>query len=153
MNIAVLLMGGSGSRIHSDKPKQFIKVNNKLIYQYCLDQFVSNKHIDKIILVCNDKYLSEGELTVDEIYKGISIGFESGDIAPVMCGSSLSIVGMKSLLDSIKGHFPSPDISKAKVAIDSNNEEILVKSNNDMPFSAFVFKTIVIKRVSSKTAK
>ena len=49
---------------------------------------------------------------------------------------------MKSLLDSIKGYFPSPDISKAKVAIDSNNKEILVKSNKDMPFSAFVFKTI-----------
>ncbi len=90
-----------------------------------------------------DKYLSEGELTVNEIYKGLSIGFEEGDIAPVMCGSSLSIVGMKSLLDSIKGYFPSPDISKAKVAIDSNNKEILVKSNKDMPFSAFVFKTIV----------
>lgn len=89
-----------------------------------------------------DKYLSEGELTVDEIYKGLSIGFEEGDIAPVMCGSSVSIVGMKSLLDSIKGYFPSPDISKAKVAIDSNNKEILVKSNKDMPFSAFVFKTI-----------
>lgn len=89
-----------------------------------------------------DKYLSEGELTVDEIYKGLSIGFEEGDIAPVMCGSSVSIVGMKSLLDSIKGYFPSPDISKAKVAIDSNNKEILVKSNKDMPFSAFIFKTI-----------
>ena len=48
----------------------------------------------------------------------------------------------ESLLDSIKGYFPSPDISKAKVAIDSNNKEILVKLNKDMPFSAFVFKTI-----------
>lgn len=89
-----------------------------------------------------DKYLSDGELTVDEIYKGFSIGFESGDIAPVMCGSSSSIVGMQSLLASIKGYFPSPNKSKAKKAIDIDKKEILVKSNSDMPFSALVFKTI-----------
>ena len=89
-----------------------------------------------------DKYFSDGELTVDEIYKGFSIGFESGDIAPVMCGSSSSIVGMQSLLASIKGYFPSPNKSKAKLAIDSNNEEIAIKASSEMPFSAFVFKTI-----------
>ena len=50
----------------------------------------------------------------------------------------------ESLLDSIKGYFPSPDISKAKVAIDSNNKEILVKLNKDMPFSAFVLKQLLI---------
>ncbi|EGT3617363.1 elongation factor G [Clostridium perfringens] len=89
-----------------------------------------------------DKYLSDGELTVEEIYRGFSIGFESGDIAPVMCGSSSSIVGMQSLLASIKEYFPSPNRSKAKLAIDSNNEEMAIKSTSEMPFSAFIFKTI-----------
>ncbi|MGG5460105.1 elongation factor G [Clostridium sp. B9] len=89
-----------------------------------------------------DKYFSEGELTVDEIYKGFSIGFENGDIAPVMCGSSLSIVGMQSLLSSIKGYFPSPNMSESKIATDSNEDEIAVKVDSEMPFSAFVFKTI-----------
>lgn len=90
-----------------------------------------------------DKYLSEGELEPKEIYRGLSIGFEEGDIAPVMCGSSLSLVGIKSLLEAINGYFPSPDKSRVKVAIDSkNNEEMLVRADKDMPFSAFVFKTI-----------
>ncbi|WP_300351255.1 elongation factor G [Clostridium sp.] len=89
-----------------------------------------------------DKYFSEGELTVEEIYRGLSIGFENGDIAPVMCGSSYSIVGMQSLLSSIKGYFPAPNFSEPRVARDKEGDEIAVKVDKDKPFSAFVFKTI-----------
>ena len=38
-------------------------------------------------------------------------------------------VGMKSLLDSIKGYFPSPDISKAKVAIEDRKSTRLNSSH------------------------
>ncbi len=89
-----------------------------------------------------DKYFSEGELTVDDIYRGLSIGFKNGDIAPVMCGSSFAIVGMQSLLSSIKGYFPAPNFSKPRIAIDKNGDEIAIKVDEDKPFSAFVFKTI-----------
>ncbi len=46
MNIAVLLMAGLSQRFNSQTPKQFIEINNKKVYQYCLDTFYKNKDID-----------------------------------------------------------------------------------------------------------
>ena len=38
MNIALILSGGVGSRLAADIPKQYLKVNNRTIISYCLEQ-------------------------------------------------------------------------------------------------------------------
>ncbi len=90
-----------------------------------------------------DKYFSEGELSDEEVYKGLIKGCTTGDIAPVMCGSSLEVMGMDLLIEDIIECFPSPDkitISSLQNLNDNNYEKVRITDN--APFSAFIFKTI-----------
>ncbi|RII36833.1 elongation factor G [Clostridium chromiireducens] len=90
-----------------------------------------------------DKYFSEGELSDEEIYKGLISGCASGDIAPVMCGSATKIIGMDSLVDDIIECFPSPEYAIPQKALDVlKDEEVFISFDQDKPFSALVFKTI-----------
>ena len=52
MNIAIIIAGGIGSRMKSDIPKQFIKVNGKHILAYTCESFQRNSLIDEIEIVC-----------------------------------------------------------------------------------------------------
>lgn len=58
MNTALILSGGVGSRLRSKMPKQYIEVGDKPIICYCLDVFDSMDLIDKIIIVCDEKWHS-----------------------------------------------------------------------------------------------
>lgn len=90
-----------------------------------------------------DKYFSEGELSKEEIYQGLVKATSNGDIAPIMCGSSLTGVGIHTLLEDIVECFPSPIESNMYMANDlKTNEYVNVKINESDLFSAFVFKTI-----------
>lgn len=63
MNIAIILAGGTGSRMGSNIPKQFIEVQNKPILAYTLEIFEQNKNIDAIEIVCH----KEWENRIEEI--------------------------------------------------------------------------------------
>ena len=52
MNIAVIIAGGSGSRMGQDIPKQFINVYDKPILIYTLESFQRHPQIDAIEVVC-----------------------------------------------------------------------------------------------------
>ena len=56
MNSAILLSGGVGSRIHSDIPKQYISVSNKLIIIYALETLVKCSLIDQVYIVADSKW-------------------------------------------------------------------------------------------------
>lgn len=51
-NIALLIAGGSGNRMHQDIPKQFITVNEKPVIVYTLEAFQKHPEIDTIGVVC-----------------------------------------------------------------------------------------------------
>lgn len=54
MNIALVIAGGSGSRMGQDIPKQFISVRDKPIIIYTLEAFQNHPKIDAIEVVCID---------------------------------------------------------------------------------------------------
>ena len=54
MNIAVIIAGGSGSRMSQDIPKQFINVYDKPVLIYTLEGFQKHPQIDAIEVVCID---------------------------------------------------------------------------------------------------
>lgn len=54
MNIALILAGGTGRRMHQEVPKQFLNVNDKPVIIYTLEAFQSHPDIDKIGVVCVD---------------------------------------------------------------------------------------------------
>lgn len=51
-NIALLIAGGSGNRMHQDIPKQFLTVNEKPVIVYTLEAFERHPEIDAIGVVC-----------------------------------------------------------------------------------------------------
>ena len=73
MNIALILSGGTGTRLGSDIPKQYIKVNNKMIIGYCLETLIDNDNIDYIQIVADEAWHSEIEKeSVNPKFKGFS---------------------------------------------------------------------------------
>lgn len=52
--IAIIIAGGSGSRMGQDIPKQFINVYDKPVLIYTLESFQNHPQIDAIELVCLD---------------------------------------------------------------------------------------------------
>jgi 2-C-methyl-D-erythritol 4-phosphate cytidylyltransferase len=51
-NIAIIIAGGTGNRMHQDIPKQFLTVNEKPVIIYTLEAFQRHPAIDEIIIVC-----------------------------------------------------------------------------------------------------
>ena len=51
MNIALIIAGGVGARMHQEIPKQFLHVENKPVLIYTLEAFERHLAIDSIIVV------------------------------------------------------------------------------------------------------
>ena len=51
-NIAVIFAGGTGNRMKTEIPKQFLKVYGKEIIIHTLDKFNDNENIDEIYVAC-----------------------------------------------------------------------------------------------------
>ena len=60
-NIAVILAGGSGTRLGDILPKQFIKIAGKKVIEHTLDVFESHGSIDEIAVVSHHNYIREME--------------------------------------------------------------------------------------------
>ncbi len=96
---------------------------------------------DEILL---DKYFNDGELSIEDIYHGLIKGASMGEICPIMCGSALTSVGIETLLEDIAECFPSPIETNLYTAKDIKSNNLKnVKINEEEPFSALVFKTVV----------
>lgn len=52
MNIALIIAGGSGVRMHQDIPKQFLTVNERPVIVYTMQAFQDHPDIDAIAVVC-----------------------------------------------------------------------------------------------------
>ena len=72
MNIAVILAGGSGSRLGNDVPKQFMKVAGKQVIEHTIDVFENCRQIDEICIVSKPDYVENvEELVVKNLYKKV----------------------------------------------------------------------------------
>ena len=133
------------ARIHDQNTKEIIEID---VPEELLDKIDECKRmIMEAVAETNeellDKYFNEGELTDQEIYNGLIEGCASGDIAPVMCGSALKVIGMRCFLEDVVECFPSPKYSIPQKALNvKENEEVFIGLDEDKPFSALVFKTI-----------
>lgn len=56
MNIAIILAGGTGSRMGADKPKQFIEVDGRTVIERCIDAFEAAPGIDEIAVVMHPQW-------------------------------------------------------------------------------------------------
>ena len=86
------------------------------------------------------KFIDEGELTPDEIVKGLKIALENNRIVPVFCGRTIKTSGMKTLLDFIADIAPSPE-NKIGTTMNQDGAEDSVKIDPSAQMSALVVKT------------
>ncbi|MBE6023849.1 MAG: elongation factor G [Cellulosilyticum sp.] len=94
--------------------------------------------------VLMEKYFAEEEISVDEIETAYKKGVISKQIVPVLCGSSLTGMGIAILMDSMISLFPSPEEAAHSIATDEvTGEEVEVGCNGNEKVSLFVFKTLV----------
>lgn len=66
MNIALIVFAGTGSRIHSDVPKQFVKIKDVDMVVYSIKKYNENPHIDEIVLVTSKEYIPYAECFKDK---------------------------------------------------------------------------------------
>ena len=89
-----------------------------------------------------EKYFDAGELTADEIIKGLKEGVKSADIAPVVCGSGFTGLGTNFLMDVIVDLAPNPMEAAPIAAENDAGEAVEIKCDPNGPTVAFVFKTV-----------
>ena len=58
-NIAVILAGGSGSRLGADVPKQFLEIDGRTILEYSVAVFDNHPDIDAIVIVSREDYIDK----------------------------------------------------------------------------------------------
>lgn len=91
-----------------------------------------------------EKYFAGEELTEDEIVYGLRSALLNCDLFPLLIGSATKNLGVKGLLEKICQYLPSPKDLKDKHGVNpKTNEEMTRSSDDDKPFSAYVFKTVV----------
>ncbi|MFP4616297.1 MAG: elongation factor G [Thiohalorhabdus sp.] len=88
-----------------------------------------------------EKYLEEGELSDEEVLRGLRMGTLSQEIVPVYCGTAFKNKGVQSLLDGVIEFMPSPaDIPAIKGDDPDSGEELERHPSDEEPFSALAFK-------------
>lgn len=58
-NIAIVFAGGSGARMGSGLPKQFLEINGKPIIIHTLEIFEEHPEIDEIYVSCKEDYIAK----------------------------------------------------------------------------------------------
>ncbi len=92
-----------------------------------------------------EKYFENGTLEEADIIPNISKAIAASKLCPVFACSSLTLVGLQSLLEGIVDYAPAPDTHEAehgRTSADADAETLARKYNESEPFSAYVFRTI-----------
>ena len=85
-------------------------------------------------------YLENGDLSLDEVKRGLRMRTIAGEIVPMLCGSAFKNKGVQAMLDAVIDYLPSPvDIPPVK-GQDLNDKEAQRSANDDEAFSALAFK-------------
>ena len=87
-----------------------------------------------------DKFLEDGELSVDEIRRGLRARTLSGEIVVAMCGSAFKNKGVQAMLDAVIDYMPSPADVPAVTGILDDESVGERGPDDDLPFAALAFK-------------
>ncbi|HBT31449.1 MAG TPA: elongation factor G, partial [Pusillimonas sp.] len=87
-----------------------------------------------------NKYLESGELTEQEIHKGLRIRTIAGEIQPMLCGTAFKNKGVQRMLDAVIDYLPSPVDIPPVEGLDDEGNTITREALDDAKFSALAFK-------------
>lgn len=102
MNIALIIAGGSGQRMHQDIPKQFINVYDKPVIIYTLEAFQKHPNIDAIEVVCLEGW--------HEILYAYCKQFKITKLVKVVSGGENGQASIRNGIYDIKNRYDEKDI-------------------------------------------
>jgi elongation factor G len=98
-----------------------------------------------------NKYLEEGDLSEEDIKKGLRLRTIGSEIVPMLCGSAFKNKGVQAMLDAVIELMPAPtDIPPVKGHLE-NEKEGERKASDEEPFSALAFKIMTDPYVGQLT--
>jgi len=100
-----------------------------------------------------ERYLEEGDLSMEEIRRGIRGRTLSNEIVPALCGSAFKNKGVQALLDAVVDYLPAPiDVPPIRgVNEEGADAGIERPARDDAPFAALAFKIATDPFVGSLT--
>jgi elongation factor G len=99
-----------------------------------------------------EKYVSDEEITVDDMQRALRAGTLANEIVPVLNGSAFKNKGVQPLLDAIVAYLPSPiDLPPVTGISVKGHEEVERKPADDEPFAALAFKIMSDPHVGKLT--
>lgn len=102
MNIALIIAGGSGQRMHQDIPKQFLNVFDKPIIIYTLEAFQKHPNIDAIEVVCLEGW--------HEILRAYCKQFGITKLENIVCGGENGQASIRNGVFDIRKRHEQEDI-------------------------------------------
>ncbi len=98
-----------------------------------------------------NKYLENGDLSEEEIKRGLRARTISHEITPMLCGSAFKNKGVQAMLDGVVDYLPSPVEIPAVKGHAENDAEIERKADDKEPFAALAFKIMTDPYVGQLT--
>jgi elongation factor G len=87
-----------------------------------------------------DKFVDDGELSEEQIRRGLRARTIRGEIVVALCGSAFKNKGVQAMLDAVVDFMPSPiDVPAIKGMLDDDTEGEREADDNE-PFAALAFK-------------
>ena len=88
-----------------------------------------------------EKFVAGEEIDEEAIRRAIRAGTLTGNLVPVLCGSSYKNKGVQPLLDAVVDYLPSPaDVPPVTGAHPRTGEERIRQASDEEPFCALAFK-------------
>lgn len=90
-----------------------------------------------------EKYFEGEAFTPAEEERGLRQAISQASLYPVFAGSANANWGVSHILDLMIRFFPTPEDGHAMTAVNRSGESFQIKTDQDGPLAALVFKTIV----------
>jgi elongation factor G len=87
-----------------------------------------------------NRYLEDGELTVDEIKRGLRLRTIANEIVPMLCGSAFKNKGVQAMLDAVIDYLPAPTDIPPVAGELPNGQTGERKASDEEPFAGLAFK-------------
>ena len=98
-----------------------------------------------------NKYLEEGDLSVEDLKAALRARTIAGEIFPMLCGSAFKNKGVQAMLDAVLDYMPAPtDIPPVKGLLE-NESQGERRAADDEPFAALAFKIMTDPYVGQLT--
>ncbi len=100
--IALIIAGGSGTRMHQNIPKQFLTVNEKPVIVYTLEAFEKHPEIDSIAVVCIEGW--------EQVLLAYAKQFNISKLSYVVPGGKNGQESIRNGVMELEKHFDAEDI-------------------------------------------